>query len=303
MMKVRIPASTSNLGSGFDVFGLALRLYLNVSIEPQPTGIQDMHFTGEGKEIVTASKTSNFITESLHQVFADRRLAVPGYRISVHNEIPVLRGLGSSGTAVLAGVIAANYLGKLEMTDNEILAEAVHIEKHPDNICPSYAGGLTAAVRLEDGSVLYRKWKFPTELMLVFVVPEFFISTKRAREVLPKSYPLKDIVFNLQRVSLLFEALYSGNYSLLKIVVEDRLHQPYRAPLIPGMGKILALNDGSLAYGIFLSGSGPTTCAITHPENAEIAGKKIADVFASEHINARIMPIKVDNIGVRISNK
>ena len=219
---------------------------------------------GEGSEIITKSKSQNYITYALEKVLKDRGLPVPGYKIHVKNEIPVSRGLGSSGTAIIAGVVTANYLGDLQLSDQELLDEAIKIEGHPDNICPSFVGGLTAAMQTEDGNAEYLKQRFPTELSLIFVIPDFHVSTKKARGILPEKYGINDIVFNLQRTSLMLESFRRKEFELLSHILKDKLHQPYRAGLVPGIGDILQLKPEKGLVGLFLKRIGPDSMCVSN---------------------------------------
>ncbi len=299
MLSIKIPASTSNLGAGFDVFGLALRLYLNVKVEKCPDPVHNVRFHGEGSEYITHSKGKNFITAALEKIFSDRGLSMPGYRIIAKNEIPVSRGLGSSGTAIIAGVHAANYLGGLNMSDQELLDEAVGIEGHPDNICPSFSGGLTAALQNGNGKTTCIKLKFPKGISLIFVIPEIHVSTNRAREILPGKYGIRDVVFNLQRASLLLESVRRKNYRLISQVLQDRLHQSYRASLIPGLDEILNIKSENGLIGVFLSGSGPTVCAFaTH--NEENIAHEIAKKFSKNKLFSKFLILRSDNTGTKV---
>ncbi len=302
MISIKIPASTSNLAAGFDVFGLALKLYLTVKAEKCAGTVQKVSFVGEGSELITKSNSQNYITFALEIMFKDRGLPVPGYKIHVKNEIPVSRGLGSSGTAIIAGVVAANYLGGLKLSDQELLDEAIKIEGHPDNICPSFVGGLTAAMQTEDGNAEYLKQRFPNELSLVFVIPEIHVSTKKARGILPGKYGIKDIVFNLQRASLVLESFRRKKFELLSHILKDKLHQPYRAGLVPGMGDILKLKPEKGLVGLFISGSGPTVCALATHDEDKIA-QKIVRIFSDNRLQSKYYILQSDNAGTRVSIK
>lgn len=300
VLHIKIPASTSNLGPGFDVFGLALQLYIDIRIEKREGNTIEWSFTGSGSESISQSGNENYIIATLNKVLRKRGKIVPGYRIDVNNEIPVSKGLGSSGTAIIAGVMAANHLGGLGMSNEEVLSEAVSIEGHADNICPSIFGGLTACLTVNE-EVKWVKHRFPSGIKLVFVVPEVHISTKAAREILPKNLPFKDAVYNLQRVSLFLETIRTKNYELLSHLLQDRLHQDYRAALVPGMKKVLSLRPGNGLFGVFLSGSGPVVCAFTN-KNSKRIGNTIAGLFAEENINSKVMILKADNRGIRITD-
>ncbi|MFC1728831.1 homoserine kinase [candidate division KSB1 bacterium] len=297
MIEIRIPASTGNLGSGFDVFGLAVRLYLKVRVGLRKDKKTVITFSGEGSNSI--SRKQNLVYSTIKTFLRSKNADAPGFTLDIRNSIPVKRGLGSSGTARLAGIIAADYLGKLELTKKEILSEAIRLEGPPDNINSSYVGGLTASLILENGITEYRKYPFPGDLTLVFAVPEFTLTTAAGRKVLPEKYPLKDTIYNLQRVSLFFEAVRGRDYELLSHLLQDRLHQDYRAGLIPGLKEILSLSPGDGLIGTCLSGSGPTACALADDNHEEI-GNTMVSLFQSRGIAAGCLIVKADNRGTII---
>ena len=172
------------------------------------------------------------------------------------------------GTGFLPSALPT-ALDALGMSDEEVLSEAVSIEGHADNICPSIFGGLTACLTVNE-KVKWVKHRFPSGIKLVFVVPEVHISTKAAREILPDNLPFKDAVYNLQRVSLFLETVRTKNYELLSHLLQDKLHQDYRAALVPGMKMALSLRPGNGLIGVFLSGSGPVVCAFTNKNSKRI---------------------------------
>jgi len=302
MLHIKIPASTSNLGAGFDVFGLALQLYLNIKVEALRDKSKEWRFYGEGRGSVLVDSKNNFITKTLNSVMEKHGVENPGFRIHVRNKIPLSRGLGSSGTAIIAGVIIANYLGKLGMTKDDIIEEAVNLEGHPDNVCPSMLGGLLSVLQTEKHGVKWLRQKFPKQISLVFVIPDHNVSTKVSRNLLPKAYRLKDVTHNMQRVSMLFETIRKRDFELLGYLLEDRLHQRFRAPFIPGMEKVLSIGSVNGLIGLYLSGSGPTVCAFADGDEENIA-KKISGIFENENITVNVNIMKADNKGVRIVEK
>ncbi len=297
MLEVRIPASNSNLGSGFDVIGLGLKLYLKVHIEKLKNGRKEVLFKGFGSDIITGE--NNYITITIKKILKKYGKGDIGYKITVDNEIPVKAGLGSSGTAIIAGVVAADYLGSLNMKPEDHLSEAVMIEGHPDNITPSLMGGMTASMITETGEVIYHKISFPEDLKILVVIPEFNVSTKKAREVLPESYMLTDATFNMQRTAMFLETFRTRQYNMIPHLFQDRIHQQYRAPLIPGLFEILKLNTDSDFFGAFLSGAGPTIGAFVK-ENPEKYGNKIISIFENMDIKAELKILEADNNGTMI---
>jgi len=297
MIDIRIPASTGNLGSGFDVLGLAVQLYRHVEVERLQSLRCRIHYTGIEEEKITAS--NSLMVRTVRKVLKSRGIKAPGFSLTIRNNIPMRRGLGSSGVSILAGVIAANYLGRLNLTEKEILSIAIQIEGPPDNINSSLVGGLTASLVIEDGTVEFRRCRFPAELRPIFTIPDIHVSTRRARKILPKRYTLKQVIYNLQRVSLFFEAVRTKDYELLSLLFKDRLHQPYRMRLVPGQSEVLNLPAENGLIGTFISGSGSTVCALAVDNFSEI-GTMIADIFSSHNVETQTIISKADNSGTKI---
>lgn len=300
MLRIKIPASTSNIGPGFDVFGLALSLYLRIDILKTSNGKTRVMFQGEGENLINPE--NNMIVKTINDIFTGRKREVPDYELKVKNEIPVCSGLGSSGTAVIAGIICADYLGGYEMTCSDILLNAAQIEGHPDNITPSFNGGFTSSLIDENGKLYFRKQRLPKGLSVVFVIPDIIILTKEARNILPQSYNIKDIVFNMQRTALMLDSIRLNDYTLLSRLLEDRLHQPYRKSLVPGMDEVLSLKPSKGLIGTFISGSGPAVGAFVTGDIEE-TGEKIRAIFERNNLNARVMQLKPDNTGTKITGE
>ncbi|MFC1564446.1 homoserine kinase [candidate division KSB1 bacterium] len=297
MLDIRIPASNSNLGSGFDVIGLGLRLYLKIKVEKTADEKRELLFKGEGGGVI--GKKDNYILKALNRLSNKYDKKIPGYRITVENEIPVKAGLGSSGTAIIAGIICADHLCSLNMPMSSILNEAVKIEGHPDNITPSLMGGMTASMITGSGEVIYHKIQFPSDLKILVVIPKFNVSTKTAREVLPESYSLKNATFNMQRTAMFLETLRKREYDMIPHLLQDKIHQEYRAPLVPGLSGILRIKPDGDFMGAFLSGAGPAIGAFVK-DNPEKYGRKIVSIFKKMNIEAQFKVLKADNKGTMI---
>jgi homoserine kinase len=259
-LRVRVPASTSNLGPGFDCFGLALDLHLTV----------DARVGGGGLEIETAGSCAagiatdagNLVYAALERVLRRAGKPIPPLVLRVHNEIPLERGLGSSGAAVLAGVLAGHLLAFDEAPDpRAVLRDAAETEGHPDNVAPSLLGGFVAC-GLDSEGVLAVRLPTPADLLFLLVIPERGVSTSAARQVLPGSIPFRDAAYNLSRVALLVGALCGGRTEFLRAAMQDRMHEPYRLDAVPGLRAALAaLRAEPAVLGAALSGSGPTLIA------------------------------------------
>src|SRR5207237_3491299 len=250
----RVPAGTSNLGAGFDALGLALEIYLRVRIELS-SRMEVVALGVDAAEIPTTS--NNLILRVANRVAALRNRELPPFRMTLANEIPLARGLGSSAAAIIAGITCYELLAQDRLSGAEIFRHAFEFETHPDNLSPALRGGLVAACQGPESEVFIANLTVAPGVKCVVVIPEFEISTAKARAVLPQTYSRKDAVYNLQRSALAIGALTTGNWPLLREAMNDRIHQPYRASLIPGFEEILALRTPGM-YGLALSGAGPT---------------------------------------------
>ncbi|MFQ5822697.1 MAG: homoserine kinase [bacterium] len=267
MVRVRVPASTSNLGSGFDTFGLALRLYLTVKMEISPEGLQ-IKTLGEGASEIPTNE-ENLIVTSAKKVFEKLSKPLPGLKIKIENQIPLFRGLGSSGAATIAGLLCAAKLTNSKLTNQQILSLANEIEGHPENAASSLLGGLTINC-LEDGNVITKKVEADEKLKAVLLIPEITITTQDARRVLPQTVPHKDAVFNLQRSALLAHAFISRDYEVLRVAMQDKLHQPYRKQLIPTYDDLEKVGYKNGAFGVCISGSGSTILGLTFEDDKRL---------------------------------
>ncbi len=289
MITIRVPATTANLGPGFDTLGLALALYNRVSMEAIEAGLE-FEITGEGAEFIPGDET-NIVYKAAAQVYNYLNLPVPGLKIHLHNGIPIARGLGSSAAAIIGGMVAASHLAGRVLSDAELLMLATRVEGHPDNITPALLGGLTISC-MNGEDVVFVKTELPRELKAVVAIPDFQLTTAEARKVLPKEVSLQDAVYNVSRSSLLVAGLMSGNLDVLGTAMNDRLHQPYRAPLIPGLPDVFSAGKEAGALAVVISGSGPTIIAFAR-DNLAAIGSAMQQAFAKHHIASRVMETEV----------
>ncbi len=255
--EVVVPGSTSNLGPGFDALGLALAIYLHARIvEAAADGVGRMDFTFDGLTLTG----ENSIERALRDVAARRGVALPSLGISVRSDIPLRAGLGSSAAAIVAGIrLFEAIAGPLQQ--DEVLTLAAELEGHPDNTSASILGGLTASCQT-DTRVIAVATRWPDDIRVIVATPAIGLETKVARAALPASIARGDAVFNLQRTALLLQAINAQRYDALREAFRDRLHQPYRVALVPGLARALAFDHPSL-LGVFLSGAGPSIAALT----------------------------------------
>ncbi|MGI6555246.1 MAG: homoserine kinase [Bacillota bacterium] len=297
MVRVKVPATTANLGPGFDVLGMALKLYNYIEMELAGSGLE-IEIFGEGEENIPVS-TDNIVYRAAQKVFSRAGFKANGLRIRLENNIPAARGLGSSAAALVGGALAANALSGGHLSLSQLIDIASEIEGHPDNVVPAMAGGITLCCQL-DGKITYRKIEPPEKLKGIAVIPSFELSTRAARESLPEMVPLGDAVFNMGRLSLLIYAFQKGDMDLVKEAMDDRLHQPYRLPLIPGMDRVFEAARENGAAGVALSGSGPTVIAFDSGELAAKIGLSMQEAFQERGIESTVKILEPDIDGAVI---
>ena len=278
---VRVPATSANCGPGFDSLGLALTLYndFTFTISDETFGFS-LEVEGEGKDSFHASGRNMAFASFLavwNKITDHKRI---GIDVHMHNQVPKSRGLGSSSTAIVAGVTAASILSGANLTLDEILQEANAMEGHPDNVAPAIYGGFT--ISFQENSVAHTLRTIPKmPLQFIAVVPDMQLATHMAREAIPKEIPHPDAVFNSSRTALLVAALLENRPDLLQYALEDKLHQPYRAKLIPGLTEVFAAGEEAGAYKCIISGSGSTLLAYASPDkDGDAIGKAMVDAFA-----------------------
>jgi len=289
----RVPASTSNLGAGFDALSLALQRYLRVTVEPAA----EFEIVAKGVDASSIPTTpDNLIRRVADRVAKGRGKQLPPFRMVIDNEIPLARGMGSSAAAIIAGVTCYELAAEDKLAEREIFRYALEFESHPDNLAAALRGGLVATAMADDGEVLIAKLAVADGIKTVVVIPAFELSTEKARGVLPQTYTRKDAVYNIQRSALTIAALTTGNWAHLREAMKDRIHQPYRAPLIPGFEEILRINTPGL-LSVALSGAGPTVLAMAEPLRAEDVGNAIVRVFEKHGVKASPLVVNIDTEG------
>ncbi len=294
---VRVPATSANLGPGFDALGLALRLHNTLVIEPASS--PEIEIAGEGEK--TLPRDPSHLAYQAAMAVAARAeetgiaSAVRAFRLKQHNTIPLARGLGSSAAAIVAGAVAANALLGHPLDVQALLDLATELEGHPDNVAPALLGGLVVCTRTATGVRWMRL--APPSLKVVLAVPDYHVSTEEARRRLPACVPFPDAVFNVTRTALLVAALTGGRPDLLDEATQDRLHQPYREHLVPGLNDVFSAARRAGAYGVALSGSGPAVLAFG--EAAGI-GTAMAQAFEAAGTTCRILHAEFDIDGAVI---
>lgn len=297
-VRVRIPASTANLGPGFDTLGMALSLYAWVEMKPSET--TSFHLHGNEMKGIPMDK-SNLVFQVAQQVFAEAGVHLPELEISMYSDIPLTRGLGSSASAIIGALYSANALVGYPLSSGKLMDMATSLEKHPDNVGASLFGGIVVASW--DGShVEYIKMDAPENLEVLVAIPDFQLSTEKARQALPQTVTMQDAIYNISRASLLAAALSAGRLDLMAEAMRDRLHQPYRAALVPGLQRIL---DGAVTHGALgaaLSGAGPTLLAFIdgNSNRKEELELFLRSVLAEEGISSTQLWLKPCQEGARV---
>jgi homoserine kinase len=293
---VTVPATTANLGPGFDSLGLALALF-NV-VEVWPDDAEPHVIEGEGTASLPCGP-GNLVRRSMRAVGQRVGRELPRVGIRQRNDIPLARGLGSSSAAIVGGCVAANELLGAPLTGSELFAIEAEIEGHPDNVAAASFGGLTVCYQTADGP----HWLEITPLAppkAVVAIPEHVVSTEEARRALPDSVPRADAVLNVGHAAAVVAAFATGAHAALGAALEDRLHQPYRAHLVPGMDEAIAAACEAGAFGAALSGSGPTIVAFAASrEEAVAAAMKAALARAGVKATTRVLEIWNDGATVQ----
>lgn len=290
MIKVCVPATSANLGSGFDCVGVALNLF------------NELYFFAD-QETSLPCGTNLLNEDSLaHQgmLLVAEKIGqkLPKINIAIKTVVPRARGLGSSATLTVAGVVAANILLKASLTEAELITLASKIEGHPDNVAPALIGGLVIAVTSTEG-IKYIKVKQQSPLQVIVAVPDFKVATVDARKVLPAVVPHQDAVFNTGRFGMLMTSFLTGDYSILRLAMEDRLHQPYRVSLVPGLNEVMSATVSNGALGCCLSGAGPSVLAFCDKQ-ADILRKVMQDTWSSHGISAKTYLLEISEEGTKI---
>ena len=275
MIEIFVPATSANLGPGFDCLGLALQLENKVVIEECDKEIEVICTDGQGKYI--EKDATNLIYIAVKRMFDITGKSMPGIRLTLTNDIPVCRGLGSSAACITAGCIAGNILTGAGFSLDELISIATELEGHPDNIVPAFVGGFTVSC-MDNKKVVYTSINTANELKFAVMHPDFTLPTSEARRVIPQSVSLKDAVYNISRTSLLTAAFMSGKYELLGQACRDRLHQPYRKELISGFDYIISKAMEKGAYAAFLSGAGPTIIAMLNKSDNSFEAEMQSDL-------------------------
>lgn len=304
-VSVKVPATIANLGPGFDCFGLALSLYNIVTVEETvypTTGLQ-INILGE-EELASTSliptNESNLIYRAIELLYNYTGQNPPALRINVQSNIPIAKGLGSSASVIVGGVLAANKLLGNPADEAAILAVANEVEGHPDNITPAILGGFVLSSAEADGSVIYRKIQWPDEWKLTLCIPDYELATQISRSVLPQNVPFEDATFNAKRCAMFIEALHSKDEELMKYALTDKLHQPYRSRLIPSFDEIRESLKEVDVLGTVISGAGPSILVISKSSVIGEIREIVENVWDVSGVKSNIKTIDISKEGAAI---
>ena len=308
-VSVKVPATSANIGPGFDCLGLALPIYNTVTIEETVlpgTGIEINMMTEDETSIDEMifddipRDENNIVYKAVEMLYNSIGQEPSELKINIQSQIPITRGLGSSAAVIVGGLIAANKLLGSPADETALLSIATEVEGHPDNVAPAILGGFVLASQ-DDGSIVYRKLNWPNEWDITVCIPDFELSTNIARSVLPTSVPLQDAVYNAKHLAMLIEAVDTKDEKLMKAALHDKLHQPYREKLVPGMKEIMEAfkhEDGIL--GCVLSGAGPTLLIISHKYDLDKIKSTVKEIWEPQSVRVDIRTLKVEQNGAEI---
>ncbi|AVK50348.1 MULTISPECIES: homoserine kinase [Clostridium] len=293
MITVRVPATSANMGPGFDTLGIALNLYNDFGFREIEDGLK---FNGMPEEFCNEE---NIIYKAMKYCFDKAGYKIKGLEISeIKQDVPVSRGLGSSSTCIVGGLVGANEILGKKFSEEELLEMAVEIEGHPDNVAPALLGGMVVAI-VDENKTYYDKIDVKSGIRFVSIIPNFRLSTEEARKVLPKEISLKDGVYNVSRAALMVACFSSGKYELLRYACKDAFHQNYRSKLIPGFEEVYNKSYELGALACYLSGAGPTIMAIID-EKDERFSNKLKEFLQIKGLEWNILELSLDNAGATI---
>lgn len=296
MIKLRVPATSANMGAGFDTLGVALGLYNRITVEEIQEGLV---IRNHDRQSFVPNDVNNLIYRAMLEIFEHVGYSPKGYKITQNSKIPMTRGLGSSSACIVGGMLAANIISGRQLSYNEIIHLAAKMEGHPDNVGPAMFGGF--CVSLTDGDrTIIKSTKLRSHIKFAVIIPDFFVATKKSRGVLPASVDFRDAVFNIGHASMFQAAMVTGDMSALRVGVRDRMHQPYRKNYVDGMDDIFEKTYTLGANATYLSGSGPTILSILdHDYDGFLSGMQ--KYFEENMLKWKCMILSIDNVGAVVS--
>ena len=298
-VNISVPATTANLGVGFDCIGTALTMANEFQFTTVETDVK-LEIAVEGEEAhKVGTDETNLIYQSFLRLYQKIKQAPPNVKIRIKLGVPLARGLGSSATAIVGGLLGANNLAGNPLSQDEVMNMAIAIEGHPDNVVPALLGNCQLSIA--EGN----KWQICSipwhqEIIPLVAIPDFELSTEEARSVLPNSYSRSDAIFNISRMGLLLRALATNNPEWLTTALADKIHQPYRQKLIIGYDKLHLAAISAGAYGMVISGAGPTLLSLANASNVERVARAMSQTWSELGIDAQVKALSVDTIGAKV---
>lgn len=308
-VSVKVPATSANIGPGFDCLGMALPLYNTITIEETVlpgTGIE-INMMSEDENIDDLvfddipKDENNLVYKAVEMLYNSIGQEPSELKINIQTGIPIARGLGSSSSIIVGGLLAANKLLGNPADETALLAIATEVEGHPDNVAPAILGGVVLANQEEDGMLSYSKLLWPEDWDLTICIPDFQLSTDIARSILPKEVSIQDAVYNMKHLAMMVQAINEEDPKLMKNAMRDKLHQPYREKLVPGMKEIMEAfkhEDGVL--GCVLSGAGPSLLIVSYKYDLDKIKSTVTEIWEAQNIKSDIKTVKVEKQGALV---
>ena len=303
---VKVPATSANLGPGFDCLGLALPIYNEITVEEtvMPGSGVEINIIDETEKYDTLSipkDENNIVYKAIELLYSFIGQTASDMKITIKTNIPVTRGLGSSAAVIVGGLMAANQLLGNPADEAVLLSIASEVEGHPDNVTPAMMGGFCVASLDDDGSVAYSKILWPENWKLTVLIPDYELDTKIARSILPESISIPDAAFNIRKASMLIDAVYRQDAELMKKCLKDKLHQPYRTELIKGFKELTELLENKDdILGCVISGAGPTIMVISKNDGFEKVENEVKQIFYDYNVDCDIRTLDIENEGSKV---
>lgn len=292
MIEVRVPASSANMGPGYDSFGVALAIYNTIRVSEIENGVFIKNISPSGYIPVNEN---NLIYRSIIRAFDEVGYKKRGLKISQKSDIPMTRGLGSSSACIVGGLMAANLISGKKLTSQRIFELADEIEGHPDNVGPALFGGFCISLR-DEKKLFHQSIRLRNNIKFVAMVPTYYLVTRKSRGLIPDKIPIKDASFNISCASLIALSLASGDYRNLSLYCKDRLHQPYRKTVVNDLDEVVNASISNGALAAYLSGSGPTVVAMIDSDNVNFL-ENMNKYFINNDIKRECMLLECDNVG------
>ena len=307
-VSVKVPATTANLGPGFDCFGMALTLYNKVTLEElfyPDKGLEINIIPGEQDNetslLTIPTDKTNIVYKAVELLYNYVGQTPPDLRINIQTDIPIAKGLGSSASVIVGGILAANKLLGNPADEAALLSIANELEGHPDNTTPAIVGGFCLSSVEEDGSIIYKKIDWPEEWKIVVCMPDYELATQISRSVLPEKVTMGEAVFNLKRSAMFVDAMHTKDSQLMRYALRDKLHHPYRSRLIPGFEEIRDdLAEIPNVIGTVISGAGPSIIVIHENNSFDEIHKRINTVWEDLGVKVTVKKLNIDTQGAVI---